>query len=135
MNEQEVQQKYIEIQIIEQQMKEYQNDLTSLQMQINEMENLKESLEEIDKSKKDNEILTTLSPGVFIKTQLKSKDILMNVGSGVVVPKDIKEALEIIKDQTIKMHGIIHNLEKDMEIFMQHMINLQTELQELLNKK
>ena len=135
MDEKEMQQKYLEMQIIEQQMKEYQNELTALQLQINEMENLRESLEEIEKAKEKNEILTALSPGVFIKTQLKGKNILMNVGYGVVVPKDVKEALGIVKDQTMKMQGIVYKLEKDVEIFNKHLINLQMELQELLNKK
>ena len=62
MDEKQVQQKYLEFQIIEQQMKEYQQELMTLQAQSNELTNLEESLKEIEKSKDKNEILTALSP-------------------------------------------------------------------------
>ena len=136
MDEKQVQQKYLEFQIIEQQMKEYQQELMTLQAQSNELTNLEESLKEIEKSKDKNEILTALSPGIFIKTELKnSKEVLMNVGSNVVVPKTIAETIEIVKDQALKIQAIAHKLEQDLQLFAQHASSLQQELQELLSKK
>ena len=136
MDEKQVQQKYLEFQIIEQQMKEYQQELMNLQAQLNELTSLEESLKEIEKSKDKNEILTALSPGIFVKTELKNnKEILMNVGSNVVVPKTIAETIEIIKDQSLKIQAIAHKLEQDLQLFAQHAGSLQQELQELLSKK
>ena len=136
MDEKQVQQKYLEFQIIEQQMKEYQQELMNLQAQSNELTNLEESLKEIEKSKDKNEILTALSPGIFVKTELKNnKEILMNVGSNVVVPKTIAETIEIVKDQALKIQAIAHKLEQDLQLFAQHASSLQQELQELLSKK
>ena len=136
MDEKQVQQKYLEFQIIEQQMKEYQQELMTLQAQSNELTNLEESLKEIEKSKDKNEILTALSSGIFIKTELKnSKEVLMNVGSNVVVPKTIAETIEIVKDQALKIQAIAHKLEQDLQLFAQHASSLQQELQELLSKK
>ena len=136
MDEKQVQQKYLEFQIIEQQMKEYQQELMTLQAQLNELTSLEESLKEIEKSKDKNEILTALSPGIFVKTELKNnKEVLMNVGSNVVVPKTIAETIEIVKDQSLKIQAIAHKLEQDLQLFAQHAVSLQQELQGLLSKK
>lgn len=136
MDEKQVQQKYLEFQIIEQQMKEYQQELMNLQAQLNELTNLEESLKEIEKSKDKNEILTALSPGIFVKTELKNnKEVLMNVGSNVVVPKTIAETIGIVKDQSLKIQAIAHKLEQDLQLFAQHAVSLQQELQELLSRK
>lgn len=135
MDEKQIQQKYIELQIIEQQMKQYQQELLTLQVQLQELVSLEESLKSIESSK-NNKILTTLSPGVFVKTELKNaKEVLMNVGSGVVVPKTTKETLDITKDQILKIQAMAHKLEQDLQLFVQHAVSLQKELQQALSKK
>ncbi len=135
MDEKQIQQKYMELQIIEQQMKQYQQESLNLQAQLQELVSLEEALKSIESSK-NNKILTTLSPGVFAKTELKNnKEILMNIGSGVVVPKDIKEALAITKDQSMKIQAMAHKVEQDLQLFVQHSSHLQQELQQVMSKK
>jgi len=49
--------------------------------------------------------------------------------------KFIKEALEITKDQSMKIQGIVHKIDQDLKLFTQHAMSIQQELQQAMSKK
>ena len=108
--------------------------------QIQEFEILKLSLEKLDlemlplqKVAKDSglkpttEILAPLGKGIFFKSELKDKELFVNVGNGIVVKKNPAEAGKVINKQIKQMEDIRGKLLNEIE-----KINFQ--LQELVQE-
>jgi prefoldin alpha subunit len=97
---QKLQQKYLEMQIIDQQMKQIQKQLQLIESQITEIAVTKEALNDLKNTKTDSEILAPVSSGIFVKGKLADNEKLaVNVGSGTVVEKTIPDVIKIIEEQ------------------------------------
>ena len=135
MNE-DTQRKYIEIQILEQQIKQIQKNLEILNQQIFELNMISNSLTEIKKTKIGQELLVPLGSGIFIKTELKdNNEILTNVGSDVVVSKTNAETKTFIKSQTEFVIEMITKIEQELHLSISKYEELKEDLQELVKKK
>jgi len=98
--EKNIEMKYMEFQMIKQQLDNMQNHLEKLDSQIMELEVLKTNLEELKNVNGDEEIMAPLHNGIFVKTKLsKDNKLLVNVGGHVVVEKTIEETKDMIVDQ------------------------------------
>lgn len=128
--EQKLQQKYIELQLLDQQIKQIQQQLVLLEQQISDLTILEESLNEIKKVELNSEILAPLGAGVFIKASIKdNKEVLMNVGSNINVKKKIPDAIEIVKAQKEELQNIIRQTENELQKAGVQGMLLQEELQ------
>ncbi len=128
----ELQEKYIELQILDQTIKQIQQQLSILDQQLFELQNLNEDLEEVSKVKPNSDILTPLGAGVFIKTQLKdNKEILMKVGSNVVAKKTIEESKNIINEELQKIKSTISEMEKEITNATITATNIQEEIKDM----
>ena len=131
LQEKQLRQKYFEFQLLEQQLKEIQQQHQLLNMNLQELLKLKESLKEVETIKEKKQILAQLGPRVFIKTELLEKNtVLVDIGSNVVLEKTILEAQGIIQAQ---MRGIEENLsllEKHQTQIIHLMQKTQQELEE-----
>ena len=135
MNE-DTQRKYIEIQILAQQIKQIKKNLEILNQQIFELNMISNSLTEIKKTKIGQELLIPLGSGIFIKTELKdNNEILTNVGSDVVVSKTNAETKTFIKSQTEFVIEMITKIEQELHLSISKYEELKEDLQELVKKK
>ena len=100
--------------LLEQQSQEIKQQVEIVDSQISEMENLKLSLNKLEKSK-EKEILAPLGRGIFAKSELKSDKIFVNIGSRILVKKSFIEAAEIIEKQVNELNGIKDELLKRAE--------------------
>lgn len=128
---QELQEKYIELQILDQTIRQLQQQLSILDQQLFELQRLNESLDEISKVNPNSEILTPLGAGIFIKTQLKdNKEVFMNVGSNIVTKKTIEESKKIINEQLQKIKLTISEMEEEITHATINAANIQQEISE-----
>ncbi|MCX6711989.1 MAG: prefoldin subunit alpha [Candidatus Woesearchaeota archaeon] len=128
---QELQEKYIELQILDQTIRQIQQQLSILDQQLFELQRLNENLDEISKVNINSEILTPLGAGVFIKTQLKdNKDIFMNVGSNIITKKTVEESKNIINEQLQKIKLTISEMEEEITHATINAANIQQEISE-----
>jgi len=86
----------------EQEMNQLQQQMQLFDQQIVELQTLKQSLEELEKSK-DKEIYANLGKNIFIRAEVKSKDLLVEVGNKTFIKKNIKETLKVADDQLGKI--------------------------------
>ena len=129
MNEEQKQQKLIELQIFNQQGEQLRQHLIYLEEQMENLKKLKENLDAIEKEKNGKEMYMPLSSGVFVKTELKDNDeILVGVGAGVIVKKRIKDAKEMLIDQENKMGLVITQLRNEFEKFVNSAIDIEKDL-------
>ena len=100
MDEKELQQKYLEFQVLQQQIEQLGQQLELLGSQNEELEKTKDGLEELQKVKTGQEMFCQLSPGIFVKSVLGDPQIvLVNVGIQTVVERTIPETQELVAHQ------------------------------------
>tara|TARA_Y100000310_G_scaffold345598_1_gene467050 strand:- start:1748 stop:2167 length:420 start_codon:yes stop_codon:yes gene_type:complete len=132
-NEQEMQEKYMQFQMMLQQSQHIEQALEALNKQTEELNNLKQNLEEISKVEEGNELLVPLGAGIFLKANLAGdKDLLMNVGSKVVVKKSPEEAMGIIDKQLEEINKAVEETVKEQIRLTGEQQSLQGEIQELI---
>ncbi len=107
-----LQQSYMHLQVLDQQMKQVQENLSQLDKQKINLLQVQQSLDALKKVKIDSETLIPLSAGIFALAELKNnKALLVNVGGNIIAEKTVEEAGEMVSQQIQE----INNLEKEME--------------------
>ncbi len=133
--EEKVQEMYMEFQALDQRIKQIQKHLEVLTNQIMEMTATSNSLDEFDKLKKDKELFVPLSSGIFAKATLNdTSELLVNVGSNVVVTKNISSAKKLIIDQIEEMKKLQRRMIEDLEKMAERAGNLEVQLQNMVSE-
>tara|TARA_Y100000034_G_C6867275_1_gene395426 strand:+ start:1206 stop:1607 length:402 start_codon:yes stop_codon:yes gene_type:complete len=129
MKEEDKQQKMMELQILNQQSEQIRMQLANMEEQMENLARLRESLDQIKDTKTDNKMFTPLSSGVYVKTSLNdNKEVLVAVGAGVFVRKQVKDAKDMLKEQEKKMELLLSQTKKEFESFATSAMNIEKEL-------
>jgi len=121
INQQEI---IMQLSMLQQQAEKIEEQIKMINQQILEIEALREALDKLETSK-DKEILASMGKGVFIKAEVKSKDVLVNVGNNIIVKKTPEETKQIISHQ-------IGQLAEFKQQFMIQLQDTQMQLQDLV---
>ncbi len=128
----ELQQKYMSLQLIEAQIKELQEELEKLEHRNQELMLLGQSLGDFAAGK-PSKALSSVGMGIYAESELKNtKEVLVNVGSGVLVKKPVSETKDLIQKQVDASVDILEKLTRNMQLLVQRANELQGELQELV---
>ncbi|MDP2908523.1 MAG: prefoldin subunit alpha [Nanoarchaeota archaeon] len=131
----DVSEKYLELQMLEQQLKQVNQQIVNINAQVLELQRIEGNLDDIAKTKGDTEILVSLGGGVLGKAELKdNQTVLMNVGANVVVEKDIPSSIEMIKHQIVQMKDVAMQMEQEFQILAMNSQVLQRDLQEMVSE-
>ncbi len=128
-----LQQKYMGLQIIDQQMKQIQKQVEAVEKQVADIDEVQQSLDELGKSKTGSEMWVPISNGIFLKAKLEdNKKLGVNVGSSTVVTKDIPSTKSMLADQSVDMRKFQAELVTQFEKMAERAAELQAELQDLV---
>lgn len=128
--EDNLREKQYEFYILNERLKEYQQNLISLSKEVESLRNLKGSIIFLEEINIGEDMFVNLGHGIFIKGELKDKELLMNIGNEVLVKKTKKEAGEMINNQINEMKGVIENLKKEIENDINKIEALKKEIEE-----
>ncbi len=131
LDEKDLQQKYLELQMLSAQIKQLQKAAALLDEQAQEIAIVTEGLDELKKVGKGNEILVPISSGIFAKGELKeSSELIVSVGSNVAVAKTSEDTKKLLQERFVEI-----GREKD-EIFiqLQGLVQVAQEYQEIIEK-
>jgi len=131
----ETQKRYIEFQMMEQQIKQLQQQLMAVNQQIMELKRVDDDLSEFENVKKDSKMFFSLGPGIFAEGTIANKDLLLNIGSNVMIKKPILDTKKIVALQIDELEGIVHKIQDDLGAVDLRGHELQEELMELDTKK
>ncbi|MBI4983589.1 prefoldin subunit alpha [Candidatus Woesearchaeota archaeon] len=93
-------QKYLQFQLLQQQLEELNRHIGMLNEQNAELDLSLSAVNEIQKTKLGNDFLALIANGVFVKGELtENKKLIVNVGSNVTVEKSIPEVMELLQQQ------------------------------------
>ncbi|MDD5133399.1 MAG: prefoldin subunit alpha [Candidatus Nanoarchaeia archaeon] len=114
--EQILQQKYIELQMLDQQIKQVQQQHSILQQQVEELMRLDIDLDDLTKVKENSKAFFPLSAGVFVEGSINNtKELLINVGADVSVKKTIPEAKSLIQEQIKELQEALMNIDNNLK--------------------
>ncbi len=130
-----LQQRYIEYQMLEQQIRQMQQQLEKLEVQTAEVATVTQSLEDISKTKDGSEVLVPVSGGIFFKAAMKqSNEFLVNVGSGIVVKKDLDGTKKLLAQQEKELDGYKEHIASQLAESIIKYQELEKELKEIMEE-
>ncbi len=108
----EAQEKYIELQMLDTEIKQLQQQLANADKQLEELNRLEEALTDFSKISPGTETLSAIGNGIFAKTDIKSaKEVIMAVGANISVEKPTEEAIKVIQEQKKRTEEVISEFE------------------------
>ena len=130
MKKSDVQQKYLEFQIISQQLSQLNQQVQMIDSKINELKLLEEGLDELNSMNTNQEILVPFGPGILVKASIKeTKEVLMNVGANVVVKKTSAESKKFIEGQVNELQAALEETEHEIVSLSNSLKILKKEIQ------
>jgi prefoldin alpha subunit len=115
--EEKWQDKYMQFQVLQQQIEQIAEHTEMLNQQNMELEISRNAVEEIGKTKEGNDILAPVANGIFIKSKLlDNKKLVVNVGANTTVEKNVDEVVKLLNEQ---QKGVIAKIAEAEEVLMQ----------------
>jgi len=111
------------ISMFEQHIENLRQQLSAVEESLLYLDSINLGLEDI-KNSKGKEILASIGKGIFVKAQLLSEELTVDVGGNNFVKKDIPETKKLIETQIKKLQDIKKELEEKIEEVGKGMINL-----------
>ena len=109
--------KYRQLQLLQQQVEQISEYVEKLQGQQQELEISIEALTGLQKITLNTEILAPIANGIFLKAELKdNQKLVVNVGAEVAAEKNIPEVLALLEEQKGK---ISENIKEAEEVLQQ----------------
>ena len=104
-NEEQMKEKYMQFQAIQQQLEQINEHLETLMQQNSEVEISINAIKEIGKTEVNNDILAPVANGIFIKAKLlDNQKLIVNVGSDTTVEKTVPEVVKLLEEQQKQMN-------------------------------
>ena len=129
----ELQQAYMEMQQIDGQMKQGNRQVAVLDQQIAEIHAVARSVMEMGEVQDNAELFVPIANGIFAKAQLKqTKEFLVNVGSGVVVPKPAAAVRELLEEQAARVHAAKDELMREMSELAKHSNTIEEKMKKFI---
>ena len=126
-NEEKIKEKYVEYQILVQQLQQLQENINFLEKRILDLNLIYDHLGSITETEVGKEILVPLGEGIFLKGRLEDTEkIIMNISSGIFIEKTRQEAGEIIIKQIEEIRNLLAQIQNEA-------MNTTLALQELQN--
>lgn len=124
-----MQRKYVEYKMIEQQVKQMQEQLEKFETQSVELHNVKQYLDDLQAAPKGTEILVPLTNGIFVKTNLiDAESLVVNVGSNVAVRKTNTQTRAMVQEQIHEIEKYKMKVLENLSMLMAHAQHLEKEL-------
>lgn len=106
MGKEDIQAKLIQLEYMNQQIRALETHLGDVVKAADELGILKVGLENIKKSKKDDEVLVPLGASAYVPANLVSpENVLVSIGAGIFVDKKVEDALPIVETQINELKG------------------------------
>ena len=130
--EKKIQEKYFILQLLSQQRMQIQQQIQVFEKQMSELEYVRQSLDDISAVEEGTDILGPLSSEIFIRASLKdSENLLVNVGGGVTLKKDVAGVKDLIDSQAKEVVEMKDELQGHIETIQKEASKTEAEIQKL----
>ncbi|MBI1969396.1 prefoldin subunit alpha [Candidatus Woesearchaeota archaeon] len=133
--EKALQSKYIEFQLVDQQIKKIRQQIQQFDGQLMELQNVVQMLEELKHVELGREILVPFSGGIFVRGELKDNKVLkVNVGANVVVEKSVEETKKLMEQQNKEINKYREELFEQLKKLIVVAQKLEHDLQKMMQQ-
>lgn len=131
-----LQEKYLEYQVLQQTLNQLYQKKSIIQNQINEFSNLKDNLDSLKKSNKNSPMYAAFGSGVFAKAELKETDtVLVNIGSNIAIERSVEDSKKLVDAQVQELSSLLKQIDKNIEENIERTGVLGKKLSEAQNKE
>jgi len=117
-----------EAQVLQQQLENLQLNYASVELAI-------QTLENVAKLSKGDQMLLPVGSGAYIKSKVENNEVaLVDVGAGVVVEKPIPDAVKFLKSRMNEMDSMREKLQKNFVEVSNRMKSLEESANKLMEK-
>jgi len=135
MPQNEIQQKLMQYQALENTLQELSQRREIFGMRLMEIEQTKQALDEI-KDSKDSDVFVPLGSSVFLPGKLKEKEkMIVEVGADVALEKEPDQVKRILEEKKKILEEGLEDLQKDMMNIVKQMRTIQPELQKAMSQQ
>ncbi|HLD39683.1 MAG TPA: prefoldin subunit alpha [Candidatus Nanoarchaeia archaeon] len=129
--DQKTEDRYRQLQMIQQQAEQIAEYVQKLQMQLQEIDNSLEALQELKNTAINTEILAPVANGIFLKASLQdNQKLVVNVGAEVTVEKTIPEVINLLQEQKEKITQNVSEAEGVLQELQEHVRRVYQEMGE-----
>lgn len=116
----ELQTKYIQMQLLRQQFKEMAEQRNALIERVGELQTTIDALEKLDSVKTGSEMWSSIGSSAFVRSDIKDIDsVLIGVGAGVVVRKTRTQAASVLGKRMDDLRAVDNELLEEIAKFAQ----------------
>lgn len=131
---QRLQQMVDEINMYQGQLDVLKQQIESVNASISELMSAEETLEAV-KGKEDTETFVPIGAGSFLIAEIKNADqVIMGLGAGAAVKKDIDDAKESISEQRKELEQLVDKMSGDIQKITEFIMRKSPEAEALLQK-
>lgn len=127
MNEQEL---FMQAQMLEQELQRVAQHRKAIEEELQQTELFNAQMKDLPNAK-DKMLLAPLGRGVFAKTQMKTGNLLVQVGAGFVVERELKEVTELMARNVLQLKNAFMQLQTQEEFYVSQMQQLLVQAQSL----
>ena len=133
--QEELQHKYIELQILKQQISQHVEQKQALDEKDTELNATIEALRKMDTVDKGEEIWSSLGSGTFVRSDIKdTKKVLVAVGAGIVTRETVGRAIEILEARVKEIDLLGVQIVEQANAILERINELETEVQKLMEQ-
>ena len=133
--EKEIREKYLALQQLQAESEIIQRKIIELELAHSQLEKTIESLEFFNSIDGNVDALMNLGGGVFAYVNISNvKKLLVDVGAGVMVEKDVKEAIEFLKKKKEDIEQAMAQLEQALQQVVEKAKSVQDELTKMIQE-
>jgi len=129
--DEEIQKKAVQFQILESNLKMLQERAEEISQRLSEFQQTKTAIEDLKTTKPEKAMIPLGSGNFVFGTVENSDDIIVGVGSGVAIKKNIEDALKILDAKITESQNVLNDITKKSQGFIQSLERIQLEIQEL----
>jgi len=127
-----LQEKYMELQMLNMHMQQFQQKAQAIEQQCMELDQAHQALEVLAQTKTSDSFVT-VTPGVLVRGKVEDTEhVIVNVGSGVLVEKTLKETAKDIGAQVVELRQIQQEVQAQLDQLMVKAAAVERELQVLV---
>lgn len=124
-----LQQYQMKLQVLDQQMRQVQENLGHLNRQRTELTVIEHSLEELKGIEIGKEILIPVSSGIFAKAELKNNSkLLVNVGGNTTVERTVDETKNMISSQKEEITKLEQDMQNQLKQLAEEALGIESEI-------
>ncbi|HLD39356.1 MAG TPA: prefoldin subunit alpha [archaeon] len=132
----ELQEKYIELQILKQQVSSLIEQKHAIDERENELNVTLDALRKLDTVNKGNEMWSSIGSGTFVRSDIKDNEkVFVAIGAGLVMKETVPKSIEILELRLHEFNDINNEVVQQINTLVGRMSKLETHLQKLAGKE